>query len=272
MAVIKLMSDPEINLNRLARAISSDQGLTARIIRKANSAFYASGNRITTLPMAIMKIGFPATRSIAIAASVNSMFRKGEGNGLEQQLWQHSLAVGIGSRIIARKVGSRMTEEAFLTGLLHDIGKLVLLQRFPEQYTPILRDTQHRPNTRLDVEMTRMGFTHADLGVMVLDRWNFDESEIRAVQYHHDPYAMPDQNTDGHDLASSFALAQIVALANNLAKSMEETVGPHSNPIKLLKSDHFDFSPDQLAEIAEDIRQNVADEIQVFGFADTRLY
>ncbi|MBD3298044.1 MAG: HDOD domain-containing protein, partial [candidate division Zixibacteria bacterium] len=66
MAVIKLMSDSEVSLERLSRAISSDQGLSARIIRKANSAFYATGNRITTLPLAIMKIGFSATRSIAI--------------------------------------------------------------------------------------------------------------------------------------------------------------------------------------------------------------
>ncbi len=272
MAVIKLMSDHEVSLDRLARAISSDQGLSARIIRKANSAFYATGNRITTLPLAIMKIGFSATRSIAISASVNAMFRKGEGDGLEQQLWYHSLAVGIGSRILAKRVGSRAAEEAFLTGLLHDIGKLVLLQRYPEQYTPILRETQNKPNTRLDVELSRMGFTHADLGVMVLDRWNFAESEIRAVQYHHDPYAMPDSDANNHDLSSTFSLAQIVALANLLAKSMEQTAGPHSSPVERLKSDHFDFPPNQLIEIAEEIRQNVSDELQVFGLTETRLF
>jgi len=273
-SVMRLTADPEIGIWELARAVSADPGLSGKIIKMANSAFYAGPSIVTSIPEAIAKLGITATRSVAITASVQALFRHGGREGFERDLWLHSLVVGIGSRIIAQHSGSLLAEEAFLSGLLHDIAKLVLLQRFPQIYGPILRRTVENDEVSLDVELTCMGFTHADLGAMILERWAFGPVAVRAVRFHHDPDRTGSIPNKDHVQRDARQIAHAICLANVLGKYLQKA---SRNPCKMSipnspSREHFTFTNEQLNGIAEEISFRVGDELQVFGQPDTPMF
>lgn len=272
--VIRLTSDPQIDVSKLARAISADPGLTGKIICRANSAFYAGGWTSTSLPMAIVKLGFLATRSIVISSSIQSMFRQGDPEGLEQYLWQHSLGVGLGTRIILRYAGKSCTEEGYTCGLLHDIAKLVMLQRFSDMYAPILRETRKHDTIHLEIESEKMGFTHADLGAMILEKWDFGPAETLAVRFHHEPdHIGPSHENSGVQKNASI-LAHAVCLANAITKQIElesDELECKDGPIRS-STEYFQFSAEQIGQIREDMITQIDEELQVFGQKDARVF
>ena len=273
-AVIRLTADPDISVSELSRAVSADIGLSAKIVKKANSAFYAGTTRVSSLPLAIVKLGFPSTRSLAIAGSVEAMFRQGDDAGFEQYLWRHSLAVGIASRIIVRHVEPALTEDAFLAGLLHDIAKLVLLQRFPSMYTPILIEARESQSPLIEIESTKMGFTHADLGAMILDRWNFAETETRAVRFHHDPSHAGLTAEDAAVEHDSAQVAHTICLADALVKNFEAGSTPAADS-KFTDNPGFGYlglSETQMDQVCQELSNQMGDELQIFGQPETSIF
>jgi HD-like signal output (HDOD) protein len=273
-SVIRMTSDSEVSIRELARAISSDPGLSGKIIKTANSAFYAGPSIVTSIPGAIAKLGITATRSAAIAASVQALYRGGGHEGLEHALWRHSLAAAIAARIVIQHTGSSLAEEAFLCALLHDIAKLVLLQRFPDKYKPILKRTLENDEASLEIELTAMGFTHADLGAMILERWAFGPASIRAVRFHHDPNRAGTA-TDGDNIRRdavllSYAICMANAIAKHLEKSAQSACGTDLPTCPA--NAYFGFTDGQIRQILEETSFRVGDELQVFGQPDTPMF
>ncbi|GAB4320804.1 MAG: hypothetical protein Kow0074_11400 [Candidatus Zixiibacteriota bacterium] len=187
--IMRMTANLETEVEDLTRILSTDPALSAKVVQLANSPFYGSRHTITSLHQAIQILGFATVRSLAVAASAYGLFRKEETEGTEQELWRHSLAVGLASRLVARRVGSpEIEEEMFLTGLLHDISKLILLQQFTDQYQPVLDRYASDPAGHLIIESTTLGFTHADLSAIILDQWGFPERMIAVIHR----YAIPD--------------------------------------------------------------------------------
>ncbi len=275
-SVIRLTANPAISLRELARAVSADPGLSGKLIKMANSAYYAGPEAVTSIPGAVLKLGITATRSVAMTASVQALFRDGDSDGLEDRLWRHCLAVGVAARVIAHEAGSPLAEEAFLSGLLHDIAKLLLLQRFPAVYKPIFKRTLETGEAPLDVEMTSMGFTHADLGAMILERWAFEPGPIGAIRFHHEPDRVgrySDTDTAKTDQATRL-LAHAVNLANAIAKRLDGTL-PTDQESALTSgptATYFGFTTGQLDRIIEKVSYRVGDELQVFGQSDAPIY
>jgi putative nucleotidyltransferase with HDIG domain len=187
--LMRMTADLNTDTRDLARILSADSALSAKVVHLANSPFYGCVRSITNLTDAIMVLGFYTVRSLAAAASAYMLFRRNEYADLEYELWRHSLAVAITARLIARHIGSRqMEEEIFLVGLLHDTGKLVMLQQFPEVYLPVLEEAKSSDVGHLVLEATRLGFTHADLSAVILEQWGFPARMIGIIQR----YAIPD--------------------------------------------------------------------------------
>lgn len=273
-SVIRMTSDSNVSIKELARAVSSDPGLAGKIIKTANSAFYAGPAIVSSIPEAITKLGFTATRSVAITASVQALYQDGGQGELKHDLWTHSLAAGIAARIVIQHIQTPLAEEAFLCALLHDIAKLVLLQRFPEIYEPILRRTLLSEDAPLEHELTCMGFTHADLGAMILERWAFGESSIRAVRFHHDP---PRAGSDADPDAvrrDAYKLARAVSVADSLARILAKAADSDGKVdlSNVPGSKLFGFSPAELDQILLEISYRVGDELQVFGQSDVPMY
>ena len=222
--VNELLNDPTSCAADFVKVISQDQALTARLLRLANSAFYGFPSRIDTVTRAIIIIGFRQLRDLVLATSVLDVFRGvGEDNSFSiEAFWRHSLACGVASRVLTIYKREENPERYFVAGLLHDIGRLVLLESCPEQYREVFMITKEENRLMYEVEGDVFGFTHAEVGKELLSLWRLPPSLEDAVGFHHDPR--------GGDSSSSYEdvvhIANILVHASGLGSSGDHFVPP----------------------------------------------
>lgn len=204
-----LTSDINTDIDKITKAISSDQSLTARVLKLSNSTFYGRTKEVRTLKEAILLLGFKTLRSMVVASSTHSLYQSAGSGGAQEKLWEHSLATAIASRLVATSTGHPLAEEAFIAGLLHDIGKLVLLQKRVKEYKEIITSVEASGGTFQEVEEQTFGFNHTDVGLLLLHKWSFPPVLANAVFEHHDPI---DTDTD------IIPLSYIIHFSNHFAK------------------------------------------------------
>ena len=188
LKVMELTEDPDSTVQDINGVLSQDQGLTARVIKLANSAFYGFPRRISSVTDATVLLGFKTIRSIVLAASVNDFLsQRMEGYALEHgELWKHSQCSAMTARLIARRVKYSSLDVAYTTALLHDIGKVVLNNYMKESYHEVL-DTVMKDNvTFLQAEEGILGFNHAEVGAKIAEKWNLPLELVEAIACHHD--------------------------------------------------------------------------------------
>ncbi len=174
------------SLGEIARIISKDVGMAAKILQLANSAFMGASGRVSSLVQALSLIGTETVRTLVLSVHVFSQF---ESNSVVAAnlpaLWDHSVAVSALAQRIAASEGcvKAMVEESFTAGLLHDIGKVVLLAEMPREYHQIF---EMNPRSK-DVELERLGCTHAEVGAYLMSIWGLPLSLVHAVAFHHRP-------------------------------------------------------------------------------------
>ncbi len=188
--VLELINDPDSTPEDVGNLINQDQSLTAKVLRLANSAYYGFPRRISTVTEATILLGFNTVRSLVMAASVSSLMG-GElkGYALDAgELWRHSMAAAMAARLLALKSGQRrLADQAFVGGLLHDIGKVILDHYTGEAYREIVTLTGKEKIPFMDAETRVLGFNHATVGGLVIDRWNLPPQLVDAVKHHHSP-------------------------------------------------------------------------------------
>ncbi len=189
--VIVACDDPEITVGRISQAILRDQALTAGILRLANSAFYGHPRRINTISDASLLLGFSAIKSLAISTHTSRLLAGPlPGYGLQRgELWDHSVAVAFTARRLALEVESAPVEEAFVAGMLHDIGKLILSSHMEDAFEEVVALAEERRVPLHEVEVELLGFDHAELGAQIAAAWNFPPELEEAIRCHHDPSA-----------------------------------------------------------------------------------
>ncbi|MEW5702334.1 MAG: HDOD domain-containing protein [Candidatus Zixiibacteriota bacterium] len=265
--VMRMTGSGNAGAAELARVLSKDPSLSATVLRLSNSSFYGRKGAVTSLNEAIMVLGFSLLRSLVVATSVSSLFRKDEERGLEQALWDHSIAVAIGARIIYERVEPRRVEEAFLAGLLHDLAQLVLLQKFPEEYMPALDEISRDPFGERDIEQEYFGFHHADLGATMLQHWNFPPRLVKAVRMHHHPTDL--ESPDATDIVEPalLSLTHAVCLADTLAKSLGYWFSSRAETdlVNLPSTQFFNFTPETMAHIADALAARFSEEQKLFN-------
>jgi len=212
--VLRLAADPDSTTEELQRVIATDQALAAQILKIANSAMFGMVREVRTLTQAIMTLGFSTIKSIVIASSARNLYNRG-GTGLQERLlWEHALVTALSARAYAKVFRSPRVEEAFLGGLMHDIGKGVMGLKFPERYGALVRAIYNEGQDALESELDLFGFDHAMVGEALLHAWNLARSLENTVRWHHDPVHAPSEDQ---------ALTAFVALGNQLA--LERNIG-----------------------------------------------
>jgi len=209
LRALEMTNDPQVSVRELQTVLAQDQALTARILRIANSSMYGLRREIGTVSHAVAILGLDTTRSILAAACVQQVFQTGMVKARDlgtKLLSDHSWGAGLCSRVIAKYVRYAPQEEAFLSGLMHDIGKPVLLKNLPDRYMPIINDVYRGEATFYDAEQVVLGFSHAQVGSILAEKWNFPPQLSEAIGYHHDPMAAPRHSQ----------LACITSLANKI--------------------------------------------------------
>ncbi|MBT1072126.1 HDOD domain-containing protein [Pelotalea chapellei] len=181
--VLQLIEQEGASAEELAKVVASDPAVAARVLKISNSSFYGCQRQIQTLSHAIMMLGYNTLKSLVIAASVKQVYKP---YGLtEQMLWEHSFGAGLAARIIAGKTRLIHEEEAFLGGLFHDIGKIVMDTMDNRQFQTIMQICYNNDVSFLEAEQQVYQYNHADVGAMVIKKWNFPIMLMKAVAEHH---------------------------------------------------------------------------------------
>ena len=210
MELLSSIDQEDVDISVLAKKVSHDQALTAKTLRLANSSLYGLQVKVTTIQQAITFLGFQTTRNLITAAAVTGCFAQGRCPGFnDKAFWRHSIAAAACSRVIARRV--RFNQDvAFTAGLLHDIGRLVLVSSFPVEYGQVLAYQRQKDTGELEAEQAVMGIDHVVAGIALADHWNFSDTMKRAIACHHDP-----------DAPGAGILATIVHVANAIVHALD---------------------------------------------------
>jgi len=210
MKVIQLIESGKADAAEIARAISSDPAVSARLLKIANSTFYGCQRKIQTLADAVVILGHNTLKGLAVAASVKEIYKPA---GLtENMLWEHSFGSAVAARIIAAHSRQVSADEAFLAGLFHDIGKIIMNLRERDKFRLVIERCYNEMHPFEEIEQTVFPYTHAELGGLVLQKWNLPETLITAVLLHH-TFAFPDPDEiNQRNLTAVAALADLICI------------------------------------------------------------
>lgn len=205
--------DPNSSLTDLEQAVARDTALSAKILKVANSPFYGLNRTVGSLRQALFVMGFWATRNMALALTMLS--DEIAGDPVPDGLWTHAVQVAAGANALAAEVEGQDPHEAFVCGMLHDIGQLIMLQVDEPAYRPLLE--RHGPDdgALLGAERELFGCDHARLGAACLAGWNLPERIEHAVSHHHDFASVP-----AGAPADQRHAAAILYLANSLSRGL----------------------------------------------------
>ncbi|MFZ5981010.1 MAG: HDOD domain-containing protein, partial [Candidatus Zixiibacteriota bacterium] len=206
VAVLRVIRDDKSSAEELAGVLLKDPALTARVLRIVNSTFYGARREITTVSKAVVMMGMRQVTALALSTSIYNLASNWETKINRVKFWRHSLEVAIAARMIAERIQYPHVEEAFVAGLLHDIGLLIIEKSFPDDFCKILIRGQRGENT-FEYEEELLGTNHARVGQFLLEQWNIPQSICDAVGHHHNQYPADCNN-------SELIYSQIIALAN----------------------------------------------------------
>jgi putative nucleotidyltransferase with HDIG domain len=219
MELLSSIDAQDVDISVLAKKVSHDQALMAKTLRLANSPVYGLQVKVTTLSQAITFLGFQATRNLIIAAAVTGCFAEGQCAGFDYKgFWRHSIATATCARVLARRMKFNQ-DYAFTAGLLHDIGRLVLVTSFPERYAQALAMRKQTDCELLEAERQVLGVDHVAAGIALAGHWNFSDTMRLAIAHHHDPEA-----PGAGFLATIVHVANAIVHALDIARDADELV------------------------------------------------
>lgn len=256
--VLELAGNPETTAHRLQKVIQDDQAMAARILKIANSALYGCSRKIKTLTEAIVMLGFNTIRSLVVTSAARNMYLKeGRTMGLKERLlWEHSIGTAIACRILVSGRHPQLAEEAFLAGLMHDIGKLVLNQYASETFDAVVQEVYNDGRQFIEVERELLGFDHAEVGSLLASKWKLSNALEEAISLHH---------TEGACNEDRLVLCYL-DLANNLCK--REGVGfvelPDLDLTSLESNRVLGLSEIEIENSAERLRDTLETEMEIF--------
>lgn len=278
--VLNAVDNENLSASALASIIEKDQALTMRVLTVANSPFYGFSRRISTIDLAIVILGLNTIKEIVLSLAIQKFFANVRRDIFDvKAFWRYSVFCGAAGRVIARKLNYRLVGEAFVAGLIHDIGILILIQYFPTQFNEIRKKQAYYDFTFVEAELEVIKCTHSDIGAWLAKKWKLPEHIEQSVQFHHLSYVQAKithlkqkrRRINDKNIQEDFdqPLTTIVALSEWFAREMgfkewalEEVKGSNlflADQLIEEMRDHDLLSPDSVIEI---IKQEITDEYQ----------
>ncbi len=209
--VLAMLDDPSVKAADLAEIIQYDAAITANILKICNSALFGLHRKITSLDEALVVLGQDELKDVIITSSSAKFYKGTVGAGYDLgqgDLWKHSVACAVVARQLAPKIAGANPSAAFTSALLHDIGKRFMSSFVADELKRILVMVDVKKMSFVEAEQKVLGMTHAELGGMILEKWEFDPEMATAVRCHHDPDAL-----EKGPLAATIALANAVVVS-----------------------------------------------------------
>lgn len=184
------LDNVDIPAAHIAKLIERDQALTSKILQAANSPFYGFSRKISTIELAVVIMGFNSIKEIVISLVIQKFVKRYSRSLIDiNQFWDYSVFCGAAARLLARRLGYRLAGEAFVAGLMHDMGVLILVQNFTNDFRTIKALQEDGKISLVAAEEIVLGCTHADIGAWLAEKWNLPEQLVNSIQYHHTPYS-----------------------------------------------------------------------------------
>jgi HD-like signal output (HDOD) protein len=215
---LELIKNSHTSYEDLARVLETDQATATRVLRMANSPYYGMSGKVSSIKYASAVLGLKAIEELVVmAGSTKALGKRLEGYGLDAgDLWQHSLGVAFGSKIIAARKNPGMANDAFSAGLIHDVGKLALdsfiLER-KQAFTTFLSDGKE---SFLHAEKDILGFDHGEIAAELCTNWNVPQNLAIAIRYHHYP-----SMSSGNQLTYIVHVADLIAMMSGMGAGID---------------------------------------------------
>ncbi|MBK8943805.1 MAG: HDOD domain-containing protein [Ignavibacteriae bacterium] len=215
-AISTIKTEPG-NIIKISEIIGKDQGMAAKILSVANSPLYGMLRRVSTLEFAIMIMGSNELEKIVTAISLSNAIRfKPIPNFNEQDYWKHSMAVGLVAKDISRRLGfPELAGDAFVGGILHDIGIQLIVKYFPQEFQQIYANL-NSDKKFFECENHIIGLSHQEIGAYLLKKWNLPSSISDCVEFHHNP----ENSIENKELVAIVHLADFITTEFNNAKGV----------------------------------------------------
>ncbi|MBU8871303.1 MAG: HDOD domain-containing protein [Gemmatimonadales bacterium] len=206
----EVMENPSSSADHVKEILSSDQALAGKVLKLVNSSFYGLSGEVSTISRAVVILGFSAVRNLATGLGVVKLMGKPSTDQIVKDFWRHSVSTGAAAYVLAQHTDYADPEEAFIAGLLHDLGGLILILAVPKEYQEVM---DLGPDNMIENEQKLLGITHARVGQKVLKHWKLPKNLCDAVRYHHTPKIF---NGKEDPLVSIVALADTLSCAHGM--------------------------------------------------------
>lgn len=243
-----MTSNPQTNASDIGRVISNDPSLSSKILRLVNSAYYGFPRKISSVTKAIVLLGFNKVKNMALSASVVDAFKKSTPlDGFSfYEFWQHSVATGICAEVLARHLQPQLADDAFVGGLFHDLGRVVVVNFVP-QAPEVFAEAKSSACPFLTASEKVLGIDHARVGSLLAEHWNFPETLVRTISL----WPHPEKAQQYRELAAYVHIANVLTSACGFTAP-----GDHALP-RLSRGllDELRLTPDQMEKVCRETLQ-----------------
>ncbi|MBL8724824.1 MAG: HDOD domain-containing protein [Planctomycetes bacterium] len=252
----EVMANPDASAEDVAKVVSRDPAVATNLLRIVNSAYYGLQVRVSSVSLAISVMGFNMTKKVALKAAVFSVFGKRRDKIQHfdpSAFWRHAIFTGVAARALGGEsatFAAMHAEDLYIAGLLHDIGKIILMEKAAPKYLAMLRKAVQQQRSEIEVEHEDFGFTHADVGSVLAIKWFLPEDLAIAIRYHHAPSRDPFHRS----------LSSLIHLADQLAwrTGNPSTVGPTVGAMQHEVYDQIGLDPERVEQLLPQIREDFA--------------
>ncbi|MHC4871334.1 MAG: HDOD domain-containing protein [Planctomycetota bacterium] len=254
--IVNLIDDPDSSVKDINDVMGQDPALVAKILKIVNSAFYGLPNRVSSISQAIVILGFNTVKSLALSASVLDMFGSGEEYFSYEDFWKHSIGCATICTTVAKKQPGVNADTAFVLGLMHDMGKLVLDQYAPVEFQQILKTAKEKEITFAEAEKEVIATSYTDIGYWLSQKWQLADDLADAIHHQNDLDECAEHASK--ELAAVCSFSEYVCRLKNYGHN-----GSYGKPELPLKAwNMLGMEKDQLPALIETINNDIhrADE------------
>ncbi len=251
LRVVELTSDADVSLPELAKTIQNDQGLASKVLRTVNSSFYGLPTRCANINKALVLLGLGPVKSLALSFSLIGSIGSQDDGFDYQSYWRRGLCTAVAAKLIADHLKLVVADEAFLAGLLQDIGVVAMHRALGFRYAEVLESTAGDHRNLVKAELSALEVQHPEIGAMLAQRWKFPDELIMSVRYHERPTAAP----QGHH-----EIVRLVGLGNIAHDAMNDAdPGPAIRKL-YQRADHwFGIKSDDMQVLVRKIAEGAKD-------------
>jgi HD-like signal output (HDOD) protein len=257
--LLDLTSKDDTTSTEVEEIISSDQAISAKLLRVVNSSYFGLPRQVSSISQAVVILGFQQVRNLVLSVSALGIFtaRTPRAREIQRECWEHAFGAASGAQTIARlkRLEPRDQETVFLGGLLHDVGKLFLFSTFTSNYQMVLADAEKRGKNVVELEKPMFGSDHAEIGQRLAVAWNFPEQLIMLIGRH-------EGNFDGAPFPMLYCVHAADRLANAVMAQGREWPDGTIDP---LVNDWLGFTEDEYADLRSQIEIKLQDASETIG-------